>query len=234
MNRQTRAPHVHRAINSIVGSFARAGIERRGRNLADGYDYRRMDDLLDRLAPLLATYRLNVLPRVLRRQEFDRTADDRSLCCVNLHLSFELTSARDGSSVTVEAIGEAWDESDKATAKASTAAFKTAMFQLFCIPIAAEEPDESSPRFQMSPACVEPPQGWLLWSEELKAELDACGSQGELHSVRERKADLLTGLQRERPELYGAVGHTYSKRSMEIPAAKAIIGKPADLEACDA
>lgn len=234
MSRQIRAPHVHRAINLIVGSFANAGIERRGRNLADGYDYRRMDDLLDRLAPLLASNRLNVLPRVLRRQEFDRAAEGKSLCCVSLHVAFELTSARDGSSVTVEAIGEAWDESDKATAKASTAAFKTAMFQLFCIPIAAEDSDQSSPRFQVTPACVEPPEGWFPWSEELKGSLSACDSQDDLHSVRERDADLLTGLRRERPELYKAVGDTYSARSMALAAAKAGIGKSSVREASDA
>ena len=216
MSRQIRAPHVHRAINLIVGSFAAAGIERRGRNLAGGYDYRRMDDLLDRLAPLLASNRLNILPRVMRRQEFDRAADGKSLCCVNLHVSFELISARDGSAVTVEAIGEAWDESDKATAKASTAAFKTAMFQLFCIPTAAEESDQTSPRFEISPACVEPPQGWLLWSHELRNSLDACATNEDLNSLRGRDADLLTGLQRERPELYRAVGDTYAARSTEL------------------
>ena len=230
MSRQIRAPHVHRAINLIVGSFANAGIERRGRNLADGYDYRRMDDLLDRLAPLLASNRLNVLPRVLRRQEFDRKADGKSLCCVNLHVSFELISARDGSAVTVEAIGEAWDECDKATAKASTAAFKTAMFQLFCIPIAADESDQSSPRFQISPACTEPLQGWLLWSQELRDNLGACATEEGLNLLRARDAVLLAGLQRERPELYRAVGDTYSSRSSEL----ATIGKPAVLEACDA
>ena len=233
MSRPIRAPHVHRAINLIVGSFANAGIERRGRNLADGYDYRRMDDLLDRLAPLLASNRLNVLPRVLRRQEFDRTGDGKSLCCVNLHVSFELTSARDGSSVTVEAIGEAWDESDKATAKASTAAFKTAMFQLFCIPIAAEESDQSSPRFQISAVGIEPPQGWLTLSQELRSSLGVCATKEDLNSLRERDAGLLTGLQRERPELYRLVGDTYSARSTELGVSKATCGEPAVFESCD-
>lgn len=230
MTRPIRAPHVHRAINLIVGSFANAGIERRGRNLADGYDYRRMDDLLGRLAPLLASHRLNVLPRVLRRQEFDRESGGKSLCCVNLHLSFELISARDGSSVTVEAIGEAWDESDKATAKASTAAFKTAMFQLFCIPIASEEPEQSSPRFQTFKASTEPPQGWLLWSQELRDSLSACATKEGLNLLRARDAGLLAGLQRERPELYRAIGDTFSARMIEL----ATIDKPAVLEACHA
>lgn len=216
MSRQISAPHVHRAINLIIGSFANAGIERRGRNLTDGYDYRRMDDLLDRLAPLLTSHRLNVLPRVLRRQEFDRIADGKSLCCVNLHILFELVSARDGSLVSVEAIGEAWDESDKATAKASTAAFKTAMFQLFCIPIAAEEPDQASPRFQIAATYSEPPQGWPLWSQEVKARLTACQTVEALSTLRKSDAGFLASLKRERPELYRAVGTAYLAREDEL------------------
>lgn len=230
MTARPNCAHVHRAINQIIGSFASAGIARRGRNLTDGYDYRRNDDLVDRLSPLLCSHRLNVVPRVLRRQEFDRQAEGKSVCCVNLHVAFEIISARDGSSVIVETYGEAWDESDKATAKASTAAYKTAMFQLFCIPIALDESDQSSPRFRISPACTEPPQGWLLWTKELRDSLGACATKEDLNLLRARDAILLAGLQRERPELYRAIGDTYSARSMELAA----IGKPVALQACDA
>lgn len=227
MTAPLKCAHVHRAINQIVGKFADAGIERRGRNLADGYDYRRVDDLLDRLAPLLAAHRLNVLPRVLRRQEFDRQMDGKSLCCVNLHVAFELISARDGSSITVEAYGEAWDESDKATAKASTAAFKTAMFQLFCIPVAGAEADQSSPRFKCTLAYLEPPQGWQIWSQELRTSLEQCATKSALDTTRERAADLLAGLKRERVELYRLVGDTYLKQLNEVSAQLADAGSAA-------
>lgn len=216
MSRRPVAPNVHRAIIQMIGAFAEAGIERRGRNLGDGYDYRRMDDLVARLAPLLASYRLIILPRVLRRQEFDRQSAGKSLCCVNVHMAFDVISARDGSTLTVESCGEAWDESDKATAKANTAAFKTAMFQLFCIPTAGEESEQSGPRFNASSAYFEPPEGWTVWSEKLNDVLSACSTTSSLNEIRGHNAELLAVLQRERPDLYRTVGDAFFVRLRDL------------------
>ena len=66
MRRSTRCPR----------SWPSAGIAKSRFNQADDYKYRSIDDVLDRLAPLLAKHRLCVLPRVRERQTTERSGDD--------------------------------------------------------------------------------------------------------------------------------------------------------------
>src|SRR3954451_14257511 len=156
------APSVYAAINAISAELAQHGIAKSHVNEADEYNYRSIDDVLDRLAPLLAKHRLCVLPRALDRTEVERRDDgQQSLFHVSLKVAFTLTSVDDGSNHIVEAYGEALDASDKATAKAMSAAYKSAMLQTFCIPVAGtEDPDQSSPKLQSRLHSPEPVQGW--------------------------------------------------------------------------
>ena len=48
------APQVYRAIHAISAELARAGIAKLHRNERDDYLYRSIDDVLNRLSPLLA------------------------------------------------------------------------------------------------------------------------------------------------------------------------------------
>ena len=48
------APSVYAAINAITGELARRGIAKAHLNQVDDYKYRSIDDVLERLAPLLA------------------------------------------------------------------------------------------------------------------------------------------------------------------------------------
>ena len=155
MSRALTSPQVYRAINAITADFAQAGIAKAHTNLVDQYQYRSIDDVLNRLAPLLARHRLCVLPRVLKRRAEDRAGDQGSiLVSVRLKVAFDLVSARDGSSHTVQSWGEALDPGDKGTAKAMSAAYKSAMLELFCVPVTSDDADASSHRLK---AC--PPRG---------------------------------------------------------------------------
>ena len=49
------APSVYAAINAVSAELAEHGIAKSHVNEADDYKYRSIDDLLDRLAPLLAS-----------------------------------------------------------------------------------------------------------------------------------------------------------------------------------
>ena len=57
------APSVYAAINAISAELAERGIPKTRINEVDDYKYRSIDDVLDRLSPLLAKHRLCVLPR---------------------------------------------------------------------------------------------------------------------------------------------------------------------------
>jgi hypothetical protein len=208
------APHVFAAINAISAELAQHGIAKAHLNQADDYKYRSIDDLLDRLAPLLAKHRLCVFPRALERTAVERNGEANfPLFHVSLKVAFTLTSVDDGSSQTVRAFGEALDASDKATAKAMSAAYKSAMVQTFCIPLCgSEDPDQSSPRASARSHLAEPIQGWEHWARDIEDIIGVCESEQALGLVQERNRELLKALSRERADLYQQIGESFGAR----------------------
>lgn len=208
------APSVYAAINAISAELANHGIAKDRVNEADDYKYRSIDDVLDRLAPLLARHRLCVLPKVLKRSVVERSDEaQRSLFHVSLKVAFSLTSVDDGSTHLVEVYGEALDASDKATAKAMSAAYKSAMVQTFCIPIAgSEDPDRSSPRVASRTHSAEPVQGWQQWAHDIEDIVGLCESEQAIDLVQEQNRALLTALSREQADLYRELGECFGAR----------------------
>ena len=66
------APSVYASINAVSAELAEHGIAKTHVNEVDDYQYRSIDDVLDRLAPVLAKHRLCVLPRALKRTIAER------------------------------------------------------------------------------------------------------------------------------------------------------------------
>ena len=204
--------HVYQAINQIVRSFSKSPIAKLHTNAIEQYQYRSIDDVLNRLGPLLARHGLCVLPRVLRREAEDRLGDAGVLLVnVRLLVAFDLVSARDGSRHVVKAWGEALDHGDKGTAKAMSAAYKGAMLQTFCVPVGNAEADSSSYRLRADPT-PEPVEGWPCWADGLCEMIGGCESSEALDRVRSRYASLLVALSRARPELYAKIGERFSER----------------------
>lgn len=208
------APCVFSAVVAITAELASHGISKSHTNAAEGYKYRSIDDLLDRLAPLLARHRLCVLPRALERQVAS-VADDngRLLSHVVLRVSFILTSGEDGSHHSIEAFGEALDGGDKATAKALSAAYKSAMVLTFCIPVSGDDDsDHPSNRLIARIHEAEPVQGWAQWYSEIINIVDVCESELAIAAVQERNRELLKSMSREQPELYRQLGAAFQGR----------------------
>jgi hypothetical protein len=215
------APSVYAAINAIAGELANKGIAKNRTNEIDDYKYRSIDDVLDRLAPLLSKHRLCVLPRVVERIVTERADEqNRLLLHVALRVSFSLTSVDDGSSHMVETYGEALDGGDKATAKAMSGAYKAAMVQTFCIPVCgAEDADRTSHRLSPRTHGPEPLQGWTQWCLDIEDIVSLCESEAAISTVQERNRDLLKALAREQPQLYAELGQAFVSRR-EVLAAR--------------
>lgn len=215
--RRITAPHVYRAITAITAELAPVGIAKRHRNERDDYLYRSIDDVLNRLSPLLPKSRLCVLPRVLERHCLDRLGDaDQLLVSVTLRVAFDLVSALDGSRHSVEAFGEALDAGDKATAKAMSSAYKAAMLQTFCVPVAQmAEPDATSYRLKRNHH-PEPVEGWPQWSAGLIDVIASCESEEAIERLRNSHRASLTAISRERPELYARIGEAVATRTEQL------------------
>lgn len=216
------APSVYAAINAITAELATSGIAKRHTNETDDYKYRSIDDVLDRLAPLLSKHRLCVLPRSLERVVSERSDDQRRLLLhVTLRVSFTLTSVDDGSSHIVEAYGEALDGGDKATAKAMSAAYKAAMIQTFCIPVCgAEDSDRTAHTLVAKTHDPEPLQGWTQWCLDIEDIISLCESEQAISIVQERHRGLLKALAREQPALYAELGKAFVSRREALRASR--------------
>jgi len=147
-------PHVYAAICDVAGAIAKIGIAKGRENADQKFKFRGIDDVYNALAPILASARLCILPRVMSRTASDvPTRSGGILHYVVLAVEFDLVSAADGSMHTVAAAGEAMDSSDKATNKAMSAAYKYMAMQVFCIPTEGEnDADAVTP----SPVAAEP------------------------------------------------------------------------------
>jgi hypothetical protein len=221
------APSVYAAINAITAQLSTRGIAKTHTNDVDDYKYRSIDDVLNRLAPLLAAHRLCVLPRALERTVTERADEqNRLLLHVALRVSFTLTCVDDGTSHVVESYGEALDGGDKATAKAMSAAYKAAMVQTFCIPVAAgEDADRGSHRLSSKSHIPEPVQGWTQWCLDIQDIVSLCESEHAIGLVQDRNRDLLNALSREQPEQYKALGVAFAGRR-QVLLERATTSKP--------
>ena len=230
------APQVYRAINAISAEFSGAAIPKLHRNERDDYLYRSIDDVLNRLSPLLAKHKLCVLPRVLDRTAADRAGEgDLLLVSVSVRVAFDLVSITDGSMHSIETFGEALDSSDKATAKALSSAYKHAMLQLFCVPVAQiEDADRNSHRLKQPKVHkAEPVAGWQQWTADIIDIAESCASIDALERLQQRQRELLTAISRERPDLYATIGATFSARAAALNgAASARSRRREDGEAC--
>jgi len=149
----------------------------------------------------------------LERESIDRTvAHDAILVHVTLKVAFDLVSADDSSCHTVEAFGEALDEGDKATAKAMSSAYKSAMLQTFCIPVGGAEDADAGTFKLRNHHEPEPVQGWAQWMRDMIDLIGVCETVEALGRVQDSNRALLKAIGRERPELYEAIGAAFTSR----------------------
>lgn len=215
------APRIYTSIAAITADLATTGIPKARTNAAEQYAYRGIDEVCHRLAPLLAEHRVCILPRVLERTSEERTAEVGTvLTSVTLRVAFDLVSARDGSSHSIETYGEALDGGDKATAKAMSGAYKQALLQAFCIPVqGADEPDATThwvakPRSEVA----DPDQGWAQWASDIEEMIRACSTTEALDRVQVTYRILLRAVSKRRPEIYAKIGETMMHRRKEVAA----------------
>lgn len=129
---------IYEQIPKLVADAEAIGKERK--NQQQGFMFRGIDDVMNMCHPLLARHKVFCTTTVLEEHREERqTQKGGTLFYVRLKCLFRFFTT-DGSFVESTIIGEAMDSGDKATAKATSIAFKYAMFQLLCIPT-EDDPD---------------------------------------------------------------------------------------------
>lgn len=148
--------HVLRGIKQVMASFAENGIAKNRKNESQGFKFRGIDDVMNRMAQHLVEADLVIVPQVISRDVQERVnSRGNPLFYVTVMVEFHIASTVDGSSVVCVVPGEAMDSGDKATNKALSIAYKYMAFQLFAIPI-DEDPDATTHQLGKAAPAVAP------------------------------------------------------------------------------
>lgn len=143
-SQQPATPHVLRGIQHVIAAFAENGIGKNRKNESQGFKFRGIDDVMNRMAQHLNEANLVITPRIRSREVVERVNNrGNPLFYVTILVDYTVYSTVDGSSVVCSVPGEAMDSGDKATNKALSIAYKYMAFQLFAIPI-DEDPDATT------------------------------------------------------------------------------------------
>lgn len=136
--------NIFEAITAIMNEGY--AISKDKRNQQQGYVYRGIDDVMNTFQPILAKYKVFVVPEVIEKQREERqTKQGNNLIYSVLTVRYTFY-AEDGSHVSAVVVGEGMDSGDKASNKALAVAMKYAMFQVFCIPTEEMvDPDATTP-----------------------------------------------------------------------------------------
>lgn len=183
MSEQT--PKIFEALVNIANGLREVGISKSKQTTGGGnFKYRGIDQVYAAISPLLVENKVVIIPSRIYREE-DVQAGKMRL--VRITVDYQAICAEDGSSVTFQGIGEGCDTSDKAAGKALSYAYKTAMFQLFAIPVEGQE-DSDSVVHQIEQPFVS--QSILNRANAIEAEMVNCFSLEELNRIASEIAPL--------------------------------------------
>lgn len=135
---------IHAAILNAMREIAKTGIAKTSKADLGGarVNYRGIEAAMNEMSLILTKCGISVTPSYSDLSIMERAkGEGKATRFVTLKGSFTF-AADDGSSVVCTTYGEAMDSGDKATIKAQSVAFRTALFQQFVVPTMAMDPEE--------------------------------------------------------------------------------------------
>lgn len=138
-----RLPNIFEALADVMADVTHVG--KTGFNDAQQYSFRGIDAVVNAIGPVLRDNRVLCIPEVLRHdyQEIEVGAKRSKVGHALVTVKYTFI-APDGSSLSAIAPGEAMDSGDKATPKAMSVAFRTALLQTLVLPTDEPDPDATS------------------------------------------------------------------------------------------
>lgn len=133
---------IHQALSAVMGDVQ--AVRKGDRNAQQGFNFRGIDAVVNAVGPSLREHGVIVTPRVLSKH-YESYESRNGAQMRNAVVEVEFTfHGPDGSTIVCSALGEASDAGDKATPKAHSVAFRTALLQALCIPTDEPDPDAST------------------------------------------------------------------------------------------
>ena len=147
MPQQPENPVIYAKMAEVMQAIG--GVAKRDKNTHQNFNFRGIDAVMNAVGPVLREKEVIVVPRVLDI-EYDKvhTTQNKPATACRVRVEY-IFFAEDGSYIACDVAGEAWDSGDKATPKAMSVAFRTALLQALCLP--TDEPDPDSHTYEQAP-----------------------------------------------------------------------------------
>jgi hypothetical protein len=131
-------------VSRLAAVMAEVGAVRKGdKNTQQGFSFRGIDAVVNACSPALRKHEVVVVPEL--RKITHSTVEVGTKRTLMGHVAVEVAYTfygPEGDWVTAVTPGEAMDSGDKATAKAMSVAFRTALLQALSLPTDEPDPDE--------------------------------------------------------------------------------------------
>lgn len=148
------------------------------------FNFRGVDDVMNALHGPLAKHGLICVPQAQERIPETRQTRNGGVMNV-LHLRVRFTFyAADGSSFYCETWGEGQDSGDKATGKAHSMAYKSALLQAFHIPT-DDTPDADADTTEAAPVAQPERVTDAHWISDFRPRIQACTKPSEVDGLRQ-------------------------------------------------
>jgi ERF superfamily len=145
----TTVPPVVAALNAVMADVREVG--KHSRNESQGFNFRGIDAVVNAVGPALRKHGVVVVPRVVNYDYGTVEVGQRRTPMAHVRVTVDYVFyGPAGDWITATSIGEAMDSGDKATAKAMSVAFRTALLQALCLP--TDDPDPDHDVYERSPA----------------------------------------------------------------------------------
>lgn len=138
---------IAQALTEVMKEVGAVG--KKDRNASQGFNFRGIDAIVNAVSPALQKYGVIVVPSV-EDYEYSSVEIGKNRTVmghVKLKVSYTFIGAS-GDAIKATVVGEAMDSGDKATAKAMSVAFRTALLQTLSLP--TDEPDPDSQSYERS------------------------------------------------------------------------------------
>lgn len=130
------------AVAEVMKEVSSVGKE--GFNDFDKYNFRGIDGVMNAVGPALRKHGVVTIP-LIEEIHHGTTTTGKGAVMTQIRLKMRLQwYGPAGDHVDTVVWGEAFDRGDKATAKAHSVAYRTAVLQTLCLPTQEPDPDESS------------------------------------------------------------------------------------------
>lgn len=131
---------IYQALNAVMRDVQ--AVRKGERNSHGGFNFRGIDAVTNAVGPALREHGVVVVPNVLDAQYDVVHVGQKQTVMSRVALRVEWKwYGPEGDFITCVTQGESFDSGDKATAKAHSVAFRTAMLQTLCLPTDEKDPD---------------------------------------------------------------------------------------------